>query len=249
MTSQAMSASNEGPHPSIPGDLRWKIRRVRNSLGWNRDRLGEATGKSGGTVSTYESGHREIPPDWVTAVAKATKTPLGWFEDGLATDPPSELLQVRGFLSPRSRIPRKNADVLTIEDEPDVSFTVIPSWGVVPAGAWAGPPSDPEMVSVDMDIDPDKHLQVTVAGTSMEPRLRHGQKVIIRRSSMPVDGVISLVRNQDRELTLKVTRYVEGQGWELRSINPEAPAITAEMMEVIGHAVAIRENDPNGIRA
>lgn len=243
--------NGEMPGPAKPGEIRWKLRRLRAALRWSRAQLGDAPRhpgdrKSHNTIGNYEAGHRLPPDDFIDAISTATGVPLEWFYDGVPSDPPvvnSTDRQVRG-----SGIPRKNDEILGLSEISPVKWTLIPDWGTVPAGDWQGAPEEPNMVAVDMDVDPATHFAVRVSGDSLEPRLKHGYQVIIRRTPRPVDGVISYVRNGDNQVTLKVVRFVDGKGWQLESINPERPAPSADLLEMIGIVIAVREEDTTGVR-
>lgn len=222
---------------ATPGELRWKIRKARldHRPRLNAAAIAELTRVSIPTVRAYESGQRRIPDEWVARYAEVLILPPEWFYDGDATEPP---------YPPAPKIPRAKE----IEQATAGPIRLVPYFGTVPAGNWGGPPEEPDWVAVSADIDDHEIVAVRVTGDSMLPRLSHGQLVIVRLSKDPRDGVITLLQNQDNELTLKVPRYAEGKGWTFNAINPEYPSVTAERVSILGYAVGVEEINNWGIR-
>jgi SOS-response transcriptional repressor LexA len=234
-------------NPATPGELRWKVKtaREKHPAQYSSDFAGKQTGIAGSTVRAYENGNREnIPREWVKLYADFIGiSDVRWFYDGIASDPPFvNLPPVESKRPPdRNAQPEKRKVAQHLR--------LVPFWGPVPAGNWETPPEEPAWIQVSEALDGEEGIvAVRVTGNSMEPRLSHGQLVIIKQDSRPHDGVITLARNQDSELTLKVLRYVEGKGYELHSLNPDYGTVTAESWSIIGYAISIEETNLSGIR-
>jgi SOS-response transcriptional repressor LexA len=217
-------------------DLKEKIRLARkhHRPTLNREEIAKRTGVSSSTVGMYETGDRKPPEMWVSRFADSLGIPLQWFYDGKPGPPPE-----RNIIS--------NVEPVDLPGKGKYQINLVPYWGVVPCGHWAAPVGEPEWVQVTDSIDAEGCRAVRVSGDSMEPRLSHGQLVVIRLSPEPREGVITLAKNGDGELTLKVLRYCPN-GWELHSLNPSYPPTTADTWEILGYAVAIEEANPHGIR-
>lgn len=128
-------------------------------------------------------------------------------------------------------------------------LTLVPYWGEVPCGNWEKPePGDDALIEVSHRVSPKGVIAVRVRGNSMLPRFGHGQIVVVKIDPQPLDGVITLARNADNELTLKMLRRKNGS-WTLCSLNPEYGDCTAESWTILGHAVHVEESDPAGLRA
>lgn len=235
-----------GSEPSR-GDLRWKLIEARKTLAWNRATTAELTNTGESTVGAYEAGTRGIPQTYVERFSAASHIPFDWFYDGRPT--PVVRNADNGTKNNTSLHPGKSNVTLHKDRTPALQINLVPYWGAVPAGNWESPPDDPGWIQVSEGIaDTNNVIAVRVTGSSMEPRLLHGQLVCIRLSKELRDGVVTLVKNQNSELTLKVAKRTEGAGWELHSINPEYPPTSAEYVEAVGYAISLEEVNLHGIR-
>lgn len=240
ITATDMRAGSKSENQPTPGDLRWKIKeaRTRHVPYLNSDTVGKRTGVKGPTVRAYEAGIRDIPEPWVSQLADSLGLPIEWFYDGKATRPPYPV---------RTEQAKPNAVRTHPREVPHINL--VPYWGTVPAGNWESPPDEPNWIQVSDNIETDGVVAVRVTGNSMEPRLVHGQLICIKQDTRPRDGVITLARNQDNELTLKVLRQrSDGPGYELHSLNPDYGVVSAESWSIVGYAVSIEESNPHGIR-
>lgn len=206
--------------------------------------LGDKVGKSRGMIARYEQG-LDIPPEpIVEKLAEALKVPVSFFDDDESVRNQYE----------------KPTNAVTLTGEPLApDFQEIPYWGEVPAGDWSMPQGDEALqMQVEKALAKPGRVSVRIAGDSMKPRLEHGDIVHIQLSKTPREGCITLARNGDKELTLKLLKHREG-AWELQSFNPEYSNPTAAQWEILGFAVVIerhfgpgryiREVDEVGIRA
>lgn len=83
------------------------------------------------------------------------------------------------------------------------------------------------------------HDVVTVAGTSMSPRISSGDKVLFFRNPTPRPNTIVLCQSNENTVYVKVLRQ-KGVSFSLDSINPEFPAFTDLLgWKIHGYAVAI----------
>lgn len=197
--------------------------------------LAEALSLSRDAVANYETGRSKVPLETLRKIASMTGFPIQWFTDGEDSEPPPD---------------NKLAILTSVEETAAASSTVeIEYLGVVPCGGWEMPTSDSAKIAVSATVATlrGEVAAVRVSGDSMEPRFRHGDIVVIRKSATPIDGQIVLASNQDRELTLKVLRY-RANGWELHSFNPAYPPTLADEWSLIGYAVHREESDEHGLR-
>lgn len=233
----------QGSEPSI-GTPRWKLRELRKLVYPTRKDAADALNFGDSTIGAYESGARAIPRLYAEKLTVKADVPIDWVYDGKPTPPP---IAKGSAISPLGA----NRDApLSVErmKRPSLHLNLVPYWGAVPAGNWQAPTDDTDWVQVSESVDTNGIIAVRVAGDSMEPRLHHGQLLCIKLSKELRDGVITLAKNQDSELTLKVPKYTPDHGWELQSINPDYGTVTAEYIEAIGYVVSVEETNPHGIR-
>jgi SOS-response transcriptional repressor LexA len=205
--------------------------------------LGKKIGKSRGMVARYEQGLDVPPPPVIAKIAEVLNVAPSFFENG-----------------DKNFIKSSTSAVTMLGEAPALEFMDLPYWGEVPAGDWTQPEGDDALtMPVERSLVKAGRVLVRVAGDSMKDRLQHGDLVHIQLSKTPKDGVITLARNQDNDLNVKVLRHAGGGEWELHPINQESSVVTAPEWSIIGHAVVIerhfgpgrytREVDELGIRA
>jgi SOS-response transcriptional repressor LexA len=212
-----------------PGEKMQLLRVTRRPKMTQTD-MADVLGTTRTVIANFESGRTEPPRRVVAKLSQEWRIPESWFWDEMDTPVPTG---------------NALADAMVGSSQPHINL--VPYWGEVPCGGWDAPRSDPEMIQISEAIDPKNIVVVRVVGNSMLPLFRHGQRVAVRLSKEPVDGVVHLCHNQDGELTLKVTRYVQGE-WQLHPVNPDYPVVTAEKWTVLGRAVHVEESDPAGLR-
>lgn len=192
--------------------------------------LSQLTDFTRNQIANFETGRTPVDDADLRQIAHALSAPYAWFLDGADTPPPP------------------TSNVQEIELGTRAQPNLVRYLGTVPAGDWEAPTGDDwDYIEVSESVNPKGILAVRVAGNSMHPVLRHGQVVCIKESKHPRDGVISLARSKDGELTLKILRHTPG-GWELQSVNPEYGSVAAEQWEIMGYAIHMEENDPAGLR-
>lgn len=185
-------------------------------------------------LANYEN-RGGVPANALAEIAQILSVDLGWLSD--RSDGPVKW----AVMAP-------NAKPTELEEGPQLN--IVPFWGTVPCGNWEKPFVDDESyIEISESVkDIRSVVCVKVAGNSMMPRFQHGEKVAVRLSSTPIDGVVTLARNQDGELTLKLMVYARGE-WELHSLNPDYGCASAESWEILGHAIHREETDTSGLRA
>jgi SOS-response transcriptional repressor LexA len=221
-------ATNITPMASIGEKIKYLRTARRPSL--SQLELAKEIGITRDQVSNYETDRTEPPRPIVTKLSRLWSVPEEWLWDESAGLNPPGL---------------KNVEVTKRRNLPLVNL--VPYWGEVPCGDWTRPEVHEDLIQVSEAIDVEGCVAVRVSGRSMYPRLIDGQLVVIKLSKSRKDGVITLARDQDANLTLKVLRYFQGK-WELQSIDPEYGSISADMVEILGHAIHVEESNPNGIR-
>jgi len=200
--------------------------------------LGKRVGKSREMIARYETGRDDPPLHVLQKIADVLKVRLTWLLEG-------------GESSVESGIE-------VVGQPPALILTEIPYWGEVPAGDWQAPGEDGIMLAVDHSLAKKGRVVLRVAGDSMYPRLHHGDHVIVHLGKTPKEGVLTLARNIDNELTIKVLRR-QGNEWHLQPINPDASEPLSEQWEILGYVISIerhfgpgrylREVDELGVRA
>ncbi|MGV3617970.1 MAG: LexA family transcriptional regulator [Fimbriimonas sp.] len=202
------------------------LRRLRRAKELTQHQLDDAIGVPRGRTSNYESG-KALPTD---EYLEAAILPLGLRDVSI----------FRRRLEEDLKLPLPG-------DQPPV---LVPYWGVVPCGGWERPSHDPDMVPVSAAFrDRTDIIAVKATGESMMPLYKPGQIVPIRINQRKLEGTISLIQNEDQELSLKVARRFPDGHWEFHSINPLYGQSKGEEIRLLGHAVHIPEVlDLEGIR-
>lgn len=212
-----------------------------------REELADRVKKGSSTIGMYENGIRRVPEEIVSRIADALNIPIEWFYDGLDTMPPDAMPKFMEQVGTSS-----NVEIIEpTQGTPQI--TLVPYWGVVPAGDWEMPNNDVGTIQISdrwQEIFPDLKgiIAVRAMGNSMLPRIHSGQVVPIRLSPEKKDGVVTLAKNGHGELTLKLLVYTP-KGWELHSFNPAYGNVSAEECVILGHAIGLEEVAPEGLRA
>lgn len=188
-------------------------------------------------VKNIEYDRREaVKPEEIGAIAEALGIQQRWFDEPDGSP-------IRWTHMP------SNA---TIEPEKPQEHVpnIVPYWGIVPCGNWERPENDEEArIKVSDEIEDVRGvIAVRVGGNSMLPAFHPNEIISIRRSQTPLNGVVTLARNEDGELTLKKMVQVGPDEWELHSLNPLYGTASAAGWEILGHAVWHEGGDMGGIR-
>lgn len=206
--------------PRVTGGERIRKARQARRPRVTQDDLAAQLRISRAKLANYESGRTEAPP--------------------LLVDRAMEILGERPLGT--ANVTREERSVYAPQ------IRLVPYWGTVPCGEWDEPSVDEASLQQISDQFTEPNLvAVRVAGNSMEPRLHHGQIVVVKIHPHPQDGLIALARNGHNELTLKVARYRGGE-WVLESINPEFGAASASEWSILGYAIGVEEHDRAGLR-
>lgn len=208
-----------------------RVREARTARRLNQAALARQLGYKGHSmVSKIEAD--EVTPDAATIkrIAEITSRPLSFFTSEKTEYVNSALIE--------DSVPEDGA-----------GYAELPYWGEVPAGDWQVPADvDGLTMEVEKALAKDGRIIVRVSGDSMSPKLEHRDVVIIQRSKTPKEGVITLARNDDNELALKVLRHGKDGEWELHPLNPSYPKATAKTWEILGYAVHVSRTDDLGLR-
>lgn len=123
---------------------------------------------------------------------------------------------------------------------------IIPVWRGVAAGTedecYFVEPDSPEYQEIPaflLKVDElDRYILCIPAGVSMSPRIKQGDRVVIRLDPNPSPNTIVVAETPDRRRFIKALR--EKNGLELHSINPHYPLITdLEGWSFVGNVTAI----------
>lgn len=208
-----------------------RVREARVTRKLRQIELADLLGYKGHSmISKIEKDEVTPDADTIKKIAKVTSRPLSFF-----TSENTEYVN--------------SALIEDSEPEDGTGYVELPYWGEVPAGDWEFPADvDGLTMEVEKALAKDGRIVVRVAGDSMSPKLEHRDVVIIQRSKTPKEGVITLARNDNNELALKVLKHGPDGEWELHPLNPNYPKATAKTWEILGYAVHVSRTDEFGLR-
>jgi hypothetical protein len=194
-----------------------KIERRLKQLGQNPNWLARQIGKPKQSVYQWIDGAKPRDPD---ATWRAVANALGIADHRVLMDDTLDL-------------PAQPDEVRTVrsEDLPDrvKAFlrgdrAVLPVWHTVLAGgtdecAFVDPDSVQweEVPALFVGQDVDRYVLCVASGTSMSPRIRQGDKVVIRLDPAPPRNTLVIAESPDRRRYVKALR--ENQHLELHSLN------------------------------
>ena len=181
-----------------------------------------------------------IPSSRLTALSAALGIPRGWFLDG-EEEPPHPVFRGNVRVSSGSGERTPEAGSLVRGDE-----VLLPTW----RGTIAG---DGECEFFDDDShelsavpaflagnDPYNHVLCIASGASMFPRVKNGERVVLRLDRNPPTGAIVVAKRPDGANFVKVLGQDSRGQLELYSLNEEFQPITQlDGWELRGYAVAI----------
>lgn len=202
------------------------LKRIRRARNLTQEALDAALHVKPGRTFSYERGKSQPPDDFLRKAAEAL-----------------DLRDWRIFKKPLGAI------VNLADDDEDQDEVRVPYWGVVPCGDWERPSGDPETVVVSNRLrGVSGIIAVRAAGKSMLPIYQPNDLVPIKLSSSKQDGAISLIRNEQNDLSLKIARLGR-HGWTFESVNPEYGNVASAEVTLLGHAVFIPERfELEGVR-
>lgn len=205
--------------------------------GRNVNELAQQVGLSPSTIySIIRRDNHKADPDTLRRLAEALDAPVTYFyeEDFSAS-------AQKGPFRPDAAPPElRSPDPFLPKGLLRLSRKKVPILGNVAAGQ---PIYATEEFEDTLDCDVPCDFALRVAGDSMEPLIRRGDIVFVRRQSDVRDGQIAVVLIDD-EATLKRVYHLSS-GVQLVSINPNyAPMLfnqtNSDAVRILGRAVAYR---------
>lgn len=182
-----------------------------------------------------------VPKSRLPTVARTLGLTVAWFENGREEAPP--LYRDRPNAEEQSGDTSGATEVRSFVRGDEV---LLPTW----RGAIAGDgeceffdSDSPELTAVPSFLagnDPFNHILCIASGASMYPRVKNGEKLVVRLDRNPPNNSIVISKRPDGANFVKVLRQNDRGFLELHSLNPEFQPITAlEGWEMRGYAVAV----------
>ena len=169
--------------------------------------LAQAMSVALGTVGKWESGSQGTPHDQVVRIARLLSIPVDWFYDGKDTPPPR--------MTPESPVEVLSPDEgqAAFKTKYDLSDTVaVPVWQGVLAGedgectfAEGGELQEIPRIFFAGN-DPEQCFAIRAAGSSMSPRIEHGELALILKNARPHLNTIVVATKPDQTHFIKVLR-------------------------------------------
>lgn len=220
-----------------------KVVDLGEKLGLKQEEIAAILGVDRGTVAAYKKRENANPSvDKVLVFQQHVQDVIGrnvrleWFFDRKA---PEELERIGD-----------------VDKDPKEAVYDVPYWGEAPCGGWEMPTSSPDTRPIVLTrkqkalLDKQELVVIRAVGFSNAPRIVPGQYILIHRSPQKREGFFTLARNQDQELTLKLLAWnPEEQHLELQSFNKGYGKIKADTVEILGYAIALREDNEDGLSA
>lgn len=219
------------------GDKIARARRLHDpALG--QKELAEILEVSTSTVGRWESTH-EVPESRVSTIARLLGVAVAWFWDQQDTLP---------------EFSNGNAQVIPADRATGVAETSLQRGDEVLLAVWRGvlagdgecefyESSSPEFLAIPSFLaanDPDRHILCIASGASMFPRVKHGERIVIRIDPNPSVNSLVVARRPDGANFIKTLRQDHRGRLSLVSINEEFTPITdLDGWVLRGYAVAI----------
>jgi phage repressor protein C with HTH and peptisase S24 domain len=217
------------------------VRAARDSVGWSQEQLGAVVEKTKGNVSAWENGRHEPSYEQLSRIAKATGYPLSRLGAD-ASDPPTP--SMTPILSWQYE-----------DDLPPGDFVMVPRLDVrLSAGhgreqiELSFQKGQPQAFRADwirtMHLKPNRLAAMSAEGDSMEPRIRHGDSLLVDTSQVDViDGRTYALWYEGGERVKRLFR-LPGGGLRIMSDNDNYAPIDVlpehtEHVRVIGRVVAV----------
>ena len=214
-----------------PGE---KIRIARESMSppWSQYDLERQTKISRAKIANWEA-NRTSPKDGdIRSLGQLFGINLEWFYDG-EVGPPRRKPRATSDEPPATNVltetEMSRAEALLASGQ----FVAIPVWRGAICGAEEefsfaedSPPSFAEISAFYTVGRPEQHVLCIASGISMEPRIEHGAKVLIRLDpNVPTKKIVAASNGQG---SIFIKRLVRGAaGLELHSLNDRFPPITS----------------------
>lgn len=206
-----------------------RIKERREELGITQEFLAKSIGVGQSSIGNYESGIR-LPKN-IHKIADVLKVKISWLESGVGAKSPQ----------PQEIDLENNTNYPAIKK---VHLTVsagITGFGVEPCEG------DDSIIVFKSDwyisrgLKPEKLLAVKVSGSSMEPKLYHGDSVVFNTADVALKDGVVYVFNLDGEVVIK-RAIRDGGMWWLDSDNPDKAryprkACTSELCMPLGRVV------------
>jgi DNA-binding XRE family transcriptional regulator len=205
----------------------------------SQKQLAQIIGVDTSSVGRWEATGA-IPKSRLPTVARILGLPVPWFDNGRSDPPPMQKESPNALES--------SADVSSIEARSLVrgDEVLLPTWRGTIAGDGECEFFDsdsPELNAVPSFLagnDPHSHILCIASGASMYPRVKNGERVVVRLDRNPPNNVIVVAKRPDGANFVKVLRQNERGLLELHSLNQDFRPITdLENWEMRGYAVAV----------
>lgn len=196
-----------------------RIRAAREKKGYTQAEVARVLGYTQTAVSKFERGEREISLVDLRKIANLLGQPMSYFLS----------------LEEELRLSPAIAEVLT-----DLSVTVLPVYGPVPAGRPVFVMEKPnEYIKVPTDFLKSARFGVRVRGDSMVGLGIHDGDILLVRPQNTADhGDIVIARIDGEEYTIKRLNIKNGKPI-LEPANPRYSPIVSEDLHIVGKAVRV----------
>ena len=210
------------------------LKKIRMSLGWSQMSLAEKIGVSRSTIAMWETGGSQPDNDNLVALSNLLNVPIDYLLENIDDETYAALYKLA-------------VDKYNVE-HPRTKGIRIPVLGSVAAGIPIEAIEDIvdyEEISEDM-ASRGEFFGLKIKGSSMEPRIKEGDVVIVRQQPEVESGDVAIVLVNGDSATCKKVIINEG-GITLIPFNPtyEPQFYTAEQAEslpvrIIGKVVELR---------
>lgn len=218
-----------------------KIRRARRAKELSQEELDDALGVPHGRTFSYEKGRAAAPEVMVRRIAKILSVDPFWFFDGEDT-PPHAGETFFGTATPGMDPPSPIGERGAV---PGAGRRWFPIRFFVGASAH---PVDGKVDGEDFEEFSDRLYRperycVIVVGDSGEPRIRHGDILLIQPHPSAKNGVLNVFTNESGETLVKVARGDDSGGWKFAPVNPDFPDMAPEDgTACLGYVVGLKRN-------
>ncbi len=234
-----------------------RIRNLRKSRGWSQRELGEKVQKSESAVRMWELGNSEPDIETLNKLSEELKVSVDFlsgrkYELRHPVEKWSKDLQedyYRGDDSVKEYMEYKYGNLRFIDEHDNITSVKIPVLGLVAAGIPIEAITDVldhEELPAHMFRDGSEFFALRLKGDSMEPRMKSGDVVIVRRQETCDSGDIAIVCVNGDEATCKKV-LIQPNGITLLPLNPSfepiyytASEIESRPVRILGKVVELR---------